>query len=119
MTTNAMARLKRIADDLNIAIVLIHHARKTSASDTDWMESALGSTGLTGAADSTIFIRRNRNEKTENTATLYATGRDAADIKYTLKLDLDCGGWIIEHGEQSEKKSVKPWKNLLPEGKQK
>jgi len=28
ITTNAMARLKRIADDLNIAIILIHHAKK-------------------------------------------------------------------------------------------
>ena len=98
ITTNAMARLKRIADDLNIAIVLIHHAKKTGqkSSGADWMESALGSTGLTGATDSTIFIGRNRNhEKTEQTAALYATGRDAADIKYYLKLDLNCGGWTI------------------------
>jgi hypothetical protein len=52
--------------------------------------------GLTGATDSTLFIGRNRSkDKTENTATLYTTGRDAADIKYTLKLDLDYGGWTI------------------------
>jgi RecA-family ATPase len=95
ITTNAMARLKRIADDLKIAIVLIHHAKKTGArsSGADWMESALGSTGLTGATDSTIFIDRKNREKPE--ATLYATGRDAADIKYYMKFDLDFGGWTI------------------------
>jgi RecA-family ATPase len=99
ITTNAMARLKRIADDLKIAIVLIHHAKKTGtrSSGADWMESALGSTGLTGATDSTIFIDRKNREKPE--ATLYATGRDAADIKYSLKLDLDCGGWAIANTE--------------------
>jgi len=101
ITTNAMARLKRIADDRNIAIVLIHHAKKAgnkTSGATDWMESALGSTGLTGATDSTIFINRPRGEnKTENNAKLYATGRDAADINYTLKLDIDLGGWTIAH----------------------
>ncbi|MDR0473978.1 MAG: helicase RepA family protein, partial [Treponema sp.] len=105
ITTNAMARLKRIADDLNIAIILIHHAKKTGrqTSVADWMEAALGSTGLTGATDSTIFISRKRDaDKTENTATLYATGRDATDIKYSLKLDLDYGGWIITDAPKLE-----------------
>jgi replicative DNA helicase len=105
MTTNAMARLKRIADDLNIAVILIHHAKKTGkkTSGADWMESALGSTGLTGATDSTIFISRFRSEdKTENTANLYATGRDAADIKKTLKLDIDFGGWTVTDGAVSK-----------------
>jgi RecA-family ATPase len=98
MTTNAMMRLKRIADDLNIAIILIHHTKKTGqrSSGGDWMESSLGSTGLTGATDSTVFITRDRTQKeTKNTARLYATGRDAADIMRDLKLDLDCGGWAI------------------------
>ena len=104
ITTNAMARLKRIADDLNIAIILIHHAKKTGkqTSGADWMESALGSTGLTGATDSTILINRFRGEgNTDNAATLHATGRDAADIKYSLKLDIDFGGWTIEHNAAS------------------
>ena len=98
ITTNAMARLKRIADDLNIAIILIHHTKKTGrgSSGADWMESALGSTGLTGATDNTIFISRSRNEEgTKDTAKLYATGRDTADFIRDLKFDLDCGGWII------------------------
>jgi RecA-family ATPase len=106
ITTNAMTRLKQIADDLNIAVILIHHTRKTGSekSGVDWMESALGSTGLTGATDSTIFICRNRSDKeTKNTATLYATGRDTADIKHSLKLDLDCGGWVITNAKPSGK----------------
>lgn len=101
ITTNAMSRLKQIADDMGIAVILIHHAKKTGSGGkgtqgTDWIESALGSTGLTGAADTTVFIKRSRSdEKTESAASLYATGRDAADIQYALKLDFDLGGWTI------------------------
>jgi hypothetical protein len=97
MTTAATARFKRIADDLGIAIVVIHHAKKTGNSNNknmDWTEKALGSTGLTGGTDSTILIDRDRGEETKNTATLYATGRDTGDIKRNLKLDLKCGGWV-------------------------
>jgi RecA-family ATPase len=104
-TTAAMARLKRIADELSIAVLVIHHAKKTGVAGegADWMESALGSTGLTGAADSTIFISRARSKKeTKNTAILFATGRDAGDIKKKLKLDLDCGGGVIADNEAPE-----------------
>ncbi|MCL2608820.1 MAG: AAA family ATPase [Treponema sp.] len=97
-TDTAMARLKRIADDLGVAIVVIHHAKKAGKRNegVDWMESILGSTGLTGASDTMIVITRTRDaDGAKNTATLHATGRDTADIKHHLKLDLDCGGWAI------------------------
>jgi replicative DNA helicase len=93
ITTNAMARLKRIADDLSVSIILIHHAGKNT-SGADWMGRALGSTGLTGATDSTIFIDRPRDK---NTAKLYATGRDTADNSWDLVFDQDCGSWTITH----------------------
>jgi len=94
LTTNAMARIKRIADDLKIAIVVIHHTKKIGNTEPhDWTEAALGSTGLTGAVDGTIYINRPNREKPE--ATLYATSRDTADIKYNLSFDLNCHGWTI------------------------
>jgi len=113
MTTNAMARLKRIADELNVAIILIHHAKKagkTAGAGTDWMESALGSTGLTGAADSTIYIsRKERNaEGGKIAAVLYATGRDADDKMHDLKLDIDFGGWTIADGSASKPEKGNP-----------
>ena len=94
-TTRALARLKKIADDLRVSIVVIHHAKKGASKEndkSDWMDAALGSTGLTGATDSTIYIKRTSRENTA--AQLYATGRDTADIKYNLKMDNDCG-WVI------------------------
>jgi RecA-family ATPase len=96
-TTVAMVHLKKIAETMGVAIVLIHHAKKigSNSNSADWMESALGSTGLTGATDSTIFISRQRGK---NTATLYATGRDIQDIKYNLEMNFTCGCWIIIDG---------------------
>jgi replicative DNA helicase len=93
-TTTAMARLKGIADELDLAIVVIHHAKKTGkgSEPTDWLESSLGSTGLTGAADSVIMLKRDRDS---SAATLYATGRDTADLKLSLRFEGACGTWTI------------------------
>jgi len=108
-TTEAMARIKKIADAENIAIIVTHHAKKTSGNNQtiDWTELALGSTGLTGAADSTILIQRERNT---NTAKIYATGRDAADfqkeIVFSLDKDAALTGWSVKDktSEQGEAK---------------
>jgi replicative DNA helicase len=96
ITTKAMSRLKQIADTLNIAIVVIHHAKKMGkgSSGTDWMEATLGSTGLTGTTDSILYI--NRRSRSKPDAALYVTGRDTADIIYKIKLDFDVGSWVID-----------------------
>jgi hypothetical protein len=105
-TTNALAGIKRIADDLKIAIVVIHHAGKGKnikpAKGYDWMESALGSTGLTGTTDSTIYIFRERENGEGQTGNkrageLRVTGRDSADQKYKLVFDGTIGSWTIDN----------------------
>jgi len=107
-TTRALARLKKIADDLRVSIVVIHHAKKGTSKDndkSDWMDAALGSTGLTGATDSTIYIKRMSRKDTA--AQLFATGRDTADIEYNLKMDNDCGWVIINKAAVQESVSTK------------
>lgn len=105
-TTNALAGIKRIADDLKIAIVVIHHAGKGKnikpGKGYDWMESALGSTGLTGTTDSTIYIFRERENGEGQTGNkrageLRVTGRDSADQKYKLIFDGTIGSWTIDN----------------------
>jgi RecA-family ATPase len=60
-STGKAAELKKIADDFDVAVTVIHHARKGGKNDTgDFQDSVLGSTGLAGAADSTILLRRGR-----------------------------------------------------------
>ena len=48
--------LKRLADRRHIAILLIHHLRKLH--DDDPMNMISGSTGLSGAADSTFVLQK-------------------------------------------------------------
>jgi hypothetical protein len=97
-TTAALAGIKRLADDLSISIVVIHHAGKGKSDKDygkggDWMEAALGSTGITGATDSTIFLQRVRGTPKGN---LFITGRDSADDKKEIEFDGSIGSWTIK-----------------------
>ena len=73
--------LKKFADKRHIAILLIHHLRKLH--DDDPMNMISGSTGLSGAADSTFVLQK--NSRLANVASLHCTGRDIPDR--TLKLE--------------------------------
>ena len=73
--------LKKLADKRHIAILLIHHLRKLH--DDDPMNMISGSTGLSGAADSTFVLQK--SSRLANIASLHCTGRDIADR--TLKLE--------------------------------
>ena len=75
--------LKKLADKRHIAILLIHHLRKLH--DDDPMNMISGSTGLSGAADSTFVLQK--NSRLANIASLHCTGRDIPDR--TLKLELN------------------------------
>ena len=73
--------LKQLADRHHIAILLIHHLRKLH--DDDPMNMISGSTGLSGAADSTFVLQKSL--RLANIASLHCTGRDIPDR--TLKLE--------------------------------
>ena len=73
--------LKQLADKHHIAILLIHHLRKLH--DDDPMNMISGSTGLSGAADSTFVLQKSL--RLANIASLHCTGRDIPDR--TLKLE--------------------------------
>ena len=73
--------LKQLADKKHIAILLIHHLRKLH--DDDPMNMTSGSTGLSGAADSTFVLQK--SSRLANIASLHCTGRDIPDR--TLKLE--------------------------------
>ena len=74
--------LKQLADKRHIAILLIHHLRKLH--DDDPMNMISGSTGLSGATDSSFVLQK--NSRLANIASLHCTGRDIPDR--TLKLEL-------------------------------
>ena len=64
--------VKRLADSLGIAILLVHHLRKMG--DSDPLNKISGSTGISGATDAVFILDKSR--RSADTATLCCTGRD-------------------------------------------
>ncbi len=86
-----MTQLKRLADYYRVAIVVVTHLRKMDA--TDPFDTITGSTGLTGAADTIMVVRRSRNEQG---AELHVTGRDINEGEYAITFDAERCTWTLE-----------------------
>lgn len=85
-----IADLKKIADEHQVSLLILHHTSKRETDD--FVDSLSGSTGLGGAADSVWVMKRARGQAD---ATLSITGRDIAEQELALTLDLNAGGWVL------------------------
>jgi len=74
--------LKGLADQHHIAIILVHHLRKMG--DSDPFQRVSGTTGLTGAVDTTFVL-----EKAPDGARLHVRGRDVEHMELGLRFR-DC-----------------------------
>ena len=92
-----MSALKQIADRQGIAIVLVHHLRKLPDGN-DPFNQLSGSTGITGAADTSMALLRQRGS---DTATLLATGRDIDYQRLTLRFE-NLNWQLVERMESTE-----------------
>jgi AAA domain len=86
----AVHGLKRLADRHGVAILLVHHLRKLSAADP--LDEISGSTGLTGAVDGAIVLRRQRRKPS---ATLHVSGRDLEDREVALAWEATACRWTL------------------------
>jgi hypothetical protein len=84
------SELKALADKYGVAILAIHHCRKMSAADP--FDEVSGTLGLTGAADATLVLRRERGD---HDATLFVTGRDLDEQETALRFDKTYALWTI------------------------
>lgn len=71
----ALEPLLPVAAEYGVAIVVVHHARKTPG-DGDVLDEVSGSTGLTGGVDGILLLKRERGK---HDATLFTTGRDVEE----------------------------------------
>ena len=76
-------RLKTLADKHGIAVVVVHHLRKSSGDDV--MDTMSGSFGLTGASDTNIVVSRTTALAD---AKLHIVGRDVEAVEYAMKFSL-------------------------------
>lgn len=83
--------LKNISDKFGIAIVAVHHVRKMKDANDPFNE-VTGSTGITGAADTSFILKRSRSSEM---GTLLATGRDIEYQELTLKFDNGTHLWEL------------------------
>ena len=67
-----MQRLKRIADQYGITILLVHHLRKQG--NRDPVNRLSGTTGISGAVDAVFVL--DKKERVRYSALLANTGRD-------------------------------------------
>jgi len=87
---NMIFKLKTLADNRQIAIVVVHHLRKTRSEDIFDMVS--GTNGLTAAADSVALLL---GERWEKDAVLQLSSRDLEDKELELHFDSETQSWVM------------------------
>ncbi len=85
-----MAALKTVADAHGVALVGVHHTRKADADDP--LDLVSGTTGLAGAADTILILKR---DKGRADATLYVRGRDVPEADHALAFDPVTCTWSL------------------------
>ncbi len=77
-----ISKIKQIADKHDIAILVVHHTRKAESDDV--FDMVLGTTGITGAPDTLIVLKKERGKAD---VTLHVCGRDVEEAELALKFD--------------------------------
>ena len=92
--TRQYGELQSWAGKHKIAVVVVHHLRKTKDND-DWFDRINGSNGLVGAADAVLGLGGKRGE---DVSKLMVSGRDI-DGDYSLAIRFDGGRWVLESAD--------------------
>lgn len=101
----ALREIKAVADHYQVCFLVIHHDSKPKASD--FVSKVSGSRGITGSADSVLFLERTRQE---GAATLEITGRDVEEAKFALEFSR-LSAWTLkgdaeQYGQNREQEQV-------------
>ena len=89
--------IKDFADRHSLAVIVVHHIRKQN--DSDVFNKVSGTTGLTGSADATFVLEKEK--RASDTAKLYVTGRDTPYQEYTLRFR-DCRWELVDRKTQEQ-----------------
>lgn len=85
---DAIVKLQKIVAERGMAVIVVHHQRKTHADDP--FDTISGAAGLAGAADTILMLKR-----TERGAVLSIRGRDIEDSDTLLAFDRKSCQWSI------------------------
>lgn len=90
-----VVRLKNLADNYKVSMLIVHHTQKQKADDKSDMIS--GTNGLLGASDGAFVLTKKK--RTDNQAVMDITGREQQDQRINLIRDMDCLVWNLESVE--------------------
>ena len=90
-----VGKLKRLADDCGICLLLVHHTRKQQADDKFDMIS--GTNGLLGAADGAFLLQKEK--RTDGSAILDVAGRDQQEQRLYLTKNRERLVWELDRTE--------------------
>ena len=103
----ALEPLLPLAAKFGVAIVVVHHTRKTPGADP--LEEISGSYGLSGGVDGVLVMKRERGK---SEAFLHVTGRDVEEeAELALRWNGDLVRWTLlgnadEHRRSEERKQI-------------
>jgi len=84
----ALTGLTQLANELHMAVIVIHHTRKLAADDL--METVSGSFGLTGAVD-TVLVMANK----ASGSVLDVRGRDVESAEFAVQFNAETCRWTV------------------------
>lgn len=96
-----ISKIKSFADEHKICIVLIHHLKK--GKEDDIFDKINGSTGITGAADTTIILSK---EKGKKEVLFSIQGRDVESTDKLLIFNKDTFKWEVVCEDLETKKDT-------------
>lgn len=103
--TRIFGQLQKFAQSRKLAVVCVHHLRKSKDSD-DWYERISGSNGLTGVADAVLGLGGKRGEED---STLSVSSRDFDDKE--LVLAFSEGVWTLRSANSEEYRMEQEYRN--------
>lgn len=87
----SLAPLQTLAMKYHIAVIIVTHFRKQESDDV--LHKVMGSTGITGVADTIMVLKRKRGG---SGGSLYVTGRDVEEEEYALQFEPNQGFWTAQ-----------------------
>ena len=102
--------IKKIADELQIAILLVHHMRKQD--DKDPLNKLSGTNGIAGGVDTILTL--DKSKRSQNNATMICTGRDIEYRELELNFNKeDCTWNLISDSSENPEMLLPDEMNLL------
>jgi predicted ATP-dependent serine protease len=84
----SLTHLHRLANDVGVGILVLHHQRKNEAEDP--LDTISGTLGLAGCVDTPIIL-----SGSSAGMTLYVRGRDIEEAEHAIRFDKDACRWLI------------------------